>query len=267
MGKHTPYFELLEAQGMAGCPICRLVYKVTDRYLDAILYEAVLDPDVRAKLKGSRGFCDEHVEMLRRKPGRALGIALIYRDIIRSFAEATDAARFQGDTSPIRKLLGKTQHNVRVIEKLSASVDCPACGIGQGAADNYLDLLLAYLDDEQLYRAYAEGEGLCLPHFMHAIERADDREALRRLIEPQVVRYRRMLGDLDEFIRKRDYRFRHEKYGEEGDVWLRTMNTVVGGAGLGLSAKSGGRRTLEFGGGESQNVDAIPGLGYERHKV
>ena len=71
-GKHTPYFELVEAQEQAGCPICRLVYKATDRYLDSILYEAVLDPDVRSKLKESYGFCREHVAMLRGKPGRAL---------------------------------------------------------------------------------------------------------------------------------------------------------------------------------------------------
>jgi hypothetical protein len=52
-----------------------------------------------------------------------------------------------------------------------------------------------------------------------------------------------MLADLDEFIRKRDHRFRREKYGEEGDVWLRAMNAIVGGAGMGLSAESGGRRS------------------------
>ena len=56
------------------------------------------------------------------------------------------------------------------------------------------------------------------------------------------------LANLDEFIRKRDYRFRGESYGEEGDVWLRAMNAVVGGAGLGLSARSGGRPSLEEGG-------------------
>jgi len=52
-GKHTPFFELVDAQSQAGCPICRQVYKATDRYLDSLLYEAVLDPDVRAKLKDS----------------------------------------------------------------------------------------------------------------------------------------------------------------------------------------------------------------------
>jgi hypothetical protein len=246
MGKHTPYFELVDAQSMAGCPICRLVFKATDRYLDGILWEAVLDSDVRAKLKASQGFCGEHVDMLRRTPGRALGIALIYRDIIRVLAKKTDAALFQGDRSPWRRLLGKAHHSEQVVADLSATVPCPACKIGEQAADNYIDLLLAYVDDPQLAEAYAQGEGLCLPHFLQAIERAESQKMLEHLIGPQVARYRRMLDDLDEFIRKRDHRFRHEKYGEEGDVWLRTMNTIVGGAGLGLSAATGGRREADL---------------------
>ena len=250
MGKHTPYFELVEAQAMAGCPICRLVAKATDRYLDGLLWEAVLDPHVRAKLKGSQGFCAEHVAMLRRKPGRALGIALIYRDIVRDLIRSLEKAQFDSGGSPLKRLVGKSARNQGLIDDLSATVDCPACAIGQQSADNNLDLLLAYLDDERMYKAYASGEGLCLPHLIRAIERTDSAESLRRLVEPQAARYRRMLADLDEFIRKRDHRFRHEKYGEEGDVWLRTLNSIVGGAGLGLSAKSGGRRTAEFGGEE-----------------
>ena len=47
-GKHTPFFELLDAQAQPGCSICRMVDRATFQYLDAILYEAVLDPDVRA---------------------------------------------------------------------------------------------------------------------------------------------------------------------------------------------------------------------------
>lgn len=239
-GKHTPYFELVEAQEQAGCPICRLVHKATDRYLDSILYEAVLDPDVRLKLKESYGFCREHVGMLRCKPGRALGIALIYRDIIRAIALAPKLARRGTSRSLLRRLLGRAQRPV-VDGDVSVDWGCPACEVGRGAEDSYLDLLVAHLDDERLHAAYARGEGLCLSHLVGALEKAPDEESLQRLAEPQVARYRQMICDLDEFIRKRDHRFREEKYGDEGDVWLRAMNATVGGAGMGLSAKEGGR--------------------------
>lgn len=245
LGKHTPYFELFDAQSQAGCPICRLIRKATSRYLDSILYEAVLDPDVRAKLKAAQGFCAEHVEMLRHKPGSALGIALIYRDIIRSVSETADGARFGGGATLLSRLLGGRGNRPVLAARLAVDRPCPACEVGRGFERSYLDLLIAYLDDEEFYNAYAAGEGLCLPHLIGAIGRVRDEMLLDRLVRPQLERYLVMLRDLDEFIRKRDHRFRHEKYGEEGDVWLRAMNAIVGGAGMGLSARAGGRRSTD----------------------
>ena len=211
-GKHTPYFELVDAQSMAGCPICRLVYKATDRYLDALLYEAVLDPTVRDTLK----------ELLQTLGG----------------------ARVRS-----RRLLswGARRASSPTAERLSAARPCPACEIAATTERDYVSLLLAHLSDDALYAAYVAGEGLCLPHLVAAVRGARDADTLRRLVEPQAARYEHMLGELDEFIRKHDHRFADEKYGEEGDVWLRVMNAVVGGAGRGLSAKSGGRRSNDIG--------------------
>jgi len=162
LGKHMPYFELLEAQNKAGCPICRLVHRATDRYLDSLLYEAVLDPDVRAKLKDSQGFCREHVAMLGRKPGRALGIALIYRDILRSLVLELKAPRPNEGSfrERFRKLLPRRYR----LPALIAKARCPACVISQRHEDSYIELLLAHLDDEKLYESYTQGEGLCLKH-------------------------------------------------------------------------------------------------------
>jgi hypothetical protein len=215
--------------------------------LDGLLYEAVLDPDVRTKLKESQGFCPRHVEMLTRRPGRALGIALIYRDILRDMLKVLDRARYEGGRGAVARLLGRGEGGAALtVNRLTPDKPCPACGIGATAEENYLNLLLAHLDDDQLYDAYAAGEGLCLPHFLRALERVPDRETFERLVRPQAERYRLMMADLDEFIRKRDHRFTGEKYGEEGDVWLRVLNVVVGGAGRGLSAKSGGRRASDI---------------------
>jgi hypothetical protein len=247
--KHTPFFELVDAQAQAGCPICRLVHKATDRYLDSLLYEAVLDPSVRAKLKDSQGFCAEHVAMLQRRPGRALGVALIYRDTLRALLKTLDGASFAGTGSKLGRLF-RRRAELPTLARLSATRPCPACAIGATTEKDYVALLLAHLMDDKLYQAYAAGEGLCLPHFLAALrgaaERSEGAETLRRLVEPQAERYRRMLADLDEFIRKRDHRFADEKYGEEGDVWLRVMNAIIGGPGMGLSARSGGRRSADL---------------------
>ncbi len=247
-GKHTPYFELVDAQAQAGCPICRLVFKSCDRFLDAILYEATLDPKVRLDLKHSHGFCPEHVAMMRAKPGRALGSALIYRDALRMLTEALDASSLRPPTL-WQRLRGRRRDSDSGLEP---SRPCPACKIKASAAADYVGLLLAHLNDETLYAAYAAGDGLCLPHLRQALAGVQDAETLRLLAEPQVARYQGMLSDLDEYIRKRDHRFRSEKMGPEGDVWLRVMNAITGGAGLGMSARHGGRRSKDIGSGLSE---------------
>ena len=189
--------------------------------------------------------------MLRSHPGRALGIALIYRDIIRDLADSAEKERAGPRASRLTRLLGRESASRRGghgrVRHLEARAGCPACDVSQGAEAEYLDVLLAHLDDKKLYDAYADGEGLCLVHLLGALERCEDEATMQRLVVPQVVRYRLMLNDLDEFIRKRDHRFRGEKYGDEGDVWLRAMNVVVGGAGMGLSARWGGRRSHDLG--------------------
>lgn len=245
-GKHTPYFELRDAQAKAGCPICRLVFKSCDRFLDAILYEATLDPKVRLDLKQSHGFCAQHVEMMRAKPGRALGTALIYRDVLRMLIETLDAASDRRPTLGERLRMSKQNTTVKALTPTKA---CPACAIADKAAQDYVSLLLAHLSDSEMQEAYAAGDGLCLPHLRQAIDAAGDADMLHLLIEPQVARYTAMLNDLDEYIRKRDHRFRGEQMGPEGDVWLRVMNAITGGAGMGTSAEHGGRPSGDIGSG------------------
>ncbi|MFO7696588.1 MAG: DUF6062 family protein [Anaerolineae bacterium] len=244
-GKHTTFFELVDAQAKAGCPVCRLAYRSTDRYLDGLLYEAVLDPTVREKLKSSHGFCREHVTMLHGRPGRSLGVALIYESILRRVtgiaAEGTLEAGTLGD-----RLRGRPSTGAPLAQSLRPSEPCPACKIYEAAERNYTGLLASSIDDDRLAGPYAEGDGLCVPHLAMTLEQVRDEDTLQRIVQPQLTRYRTMLADLNEYIRKCDHRFRGEPFGPEGDVWLRAMNTMAGGAGMGLSADHGGRSSQDL---------------------
>ena len=244
--KHTPYFEMVDAQAKAGCPVCRLVYRTTDRYLDSLLYEAVLDPAVRDRLKYSHGFCREHVDMLRGKPGRSLGVALIYETILRRLTDIADQGRLE-QGSLMDRIKGQPRTGRSFEQALTAEERCPACLIQEKAVENCVEVLVTFIDDEKLYDAYVRGEGLCLPHLAATIARAQDEETLARLVRPQLARYRVMLDELSEYIRKHDHRFKGEAMGEEGDVWLRVMNAIAGGAGMGLSAKHGAHRARDIG--------------------
>lgn len=232
-GKHTPYFELVDAQRLSGCSVCRLVHHTTDRYLDSLLYESVLDPGLREKLKRSHGFCSEHVEMLRNHPGRSLGIALIYETLLRRVTDVMEEGKLEGG-SLRERIRGTGSPGRGLARRLTPDLPCPACLIKEQATQDNLELLIAFMEDDKLYEAYAEGEGLCLLHLAWAVSLVSEEATLQRLLQPQIARYRLLLEDLAEYIRKADHRFKHETLGPEGDVWLRVMNAITGGAGLGL---------------------------------
>jgi hypothetical protein len=89
-------------------------------------------------------------------------------------------------------------------------------------------VLLAGLSHEEMRAAVESSPGLCVPHFLLAIERGRDDAPRRYLIETQERRFKELLNDLEEFCRKHDYRFRGEGFGREGDSWIRAVKIMVG---------------------------------------
>ncbi len=59
------------------------------------------------------------------------------------------------------------------------------------------------------------------------------REALPRLLRLEVEMLQELRLALDEYIRKQDYRFRHEPLGEERDAPRRALAWAAGAEGLG----------------------------------
>src|SRR5579863_1343245 len=63
-GKHTVYYDLLDACKKGGCPICALALEAVARYLDATIYERVNDPRTRDAVVRARGYCNDHAWQL-----------------------------------------------------------------------------------------------------------------------------------------------------------------------------------------------------------
>ena len=76
--------------------------------------------------------------------------------------------------------------------------------------------------------AYESSDGLCLPHFRQALARVRDERVFEALINVQRVVWERLVSHLSEFIRKSDYRFQDESWGEERDAWLRAIAALTG---------------------------------------
>lgn len=217
------------------CPICRLVERKTHDHIDALLYENVNDIPTRDRLRAARGLCRTHAwEMAHMRDG--LGSAIIYKDVIDALRKELRAANYGGGGSLgsfARRLIGSSApagsaSSDRTARRLSPQAACPVCDTAQAMGDVYLEALLEHIGEEPFWEKYAPSGGICIPHIQRGLELARNEQGYRRLIEAQLRGMDALSAELDEFIRKTDYRFTEEEWGAERDSWLRAIEKVTG---------------------------------------
>ncbi len=198
--RHLAYFELRDALDAPGCPVCRLAEEAVEAAQRSLLHENVNDPGVRAGLARSGGFCREHAWRLRQHRD-LLGVAILHRDLV---------SRFRDGLAP----------------NGPARSRCPACTERDETARAAIGILAQGFSDPEIRRRFEASDGLCRDHFEWARAAWGARPA--GLEAAQAACLARLVGQLDELIRKHDYRFSDEPVGEEGDSALRGIAAVSG---------------------------------------
>ena len=214
--------ELREAMDGHGCPLCRLAATAERNFVDSLNYERVLDLKTRDALKASRGLCGRHTRQWQDLQGSALSMAIVYRVSI------LDLLRDTENLTP-SKILRRGKDAAHLAQTLAPREPCLVCEIGGGTAQRFADLLLKDLPDSELQTRLQACGGLCLPHLHLALTRSGAGKHYHLLIDVHREAWHTLMGELDEFIRKNDYRFQHEKLSAaEADAWLRALDTLVG---------------------------------------
>lgn len=254
-----PYYrEIREALGQSGCAFCRMLIRDADRYLDSVLWELVNDSQVRAELNLARGYCQQHGWMLVRSGG-ALGVAIMMDDVLKTLLDvmSSNAVGPRAD-SVFKNVLsvlqredvappGRGQQKERapqetagLVAALSPQTSCPACARLAPREKSYAKVLMSHLEGPNaLGELYDASDGLCLAHFRLALANTPSPASAQSLVDLQRSVWERLEGELSEFIRKNDHRFRHEKFGEEKDSWRRALEAVSGPQPLAQSARQG----------------------------
>ncbi len=219
--KTTPYFELRDALLAGGCPLCRLGNRAASHYIESALYEGMTNPPLRNRLRAAQGLCRRHAWEMTRMRASVLGTALVYRDVINDLIAALEPAAEAG---------GGFLRGRRASPALpTPALPCPACEIGDEEASRAGEVLRQHLADPEIATAYRQAGGLCLPHLRLLLDRAHGAQAAT-LRAWQLAAYQDLRGQLDELIRKHDYRFQGEPIGPEADAWQRAVARVVGEA-------------------------------------
>lgn len=199
----SAYQELKALMAMGGCPMCRAGAQSGRRFLDSLLFESVTDPDIRAKLESSLGFCAEHHRLMLTFPGERLGVAIIEQALLKEALRRLKSGPGRGRRSGWRGLMGSQP------DEPMSSEPCPACRQEADAADRVLSVLLQHLAGD-LDQPLLQAGGLCWPHLAGALARRPDAATQAALIAVHEAAWGQIVTDLGEFIRKRDHRFRHE---------------------------------------------------------
>ena len=215
--RHTHVHELLAALDLAGCPLCRLSTRSVIEYFATLGYEQVNDVDLRDELRAGGGFCQRHAWLFHEAGGNRLGVAIIYRDLLGYLRQGVERGR--PGAGLFQRLAGKPRPAAR---------PCAACRIERDAEQRYRAALLEHLAAEDVQARYAASEGLCLDHLRRALEQEPGGAAPRFLRLDMAGRLDRQLADLDEYIRKHDYRFRHEGLEAEREAPRQAVRRVVG---------------------------------------
>jgi len=211
-----------------GCPLCVLIERAERKAIDHFLYDQVNDIRRRDALRASRGLCLPHTAMLAE--GRsALGVAILSRDILRAMtAELEASSNGKGGLGGLMSFLGGASGaGAQLAGRIEPQTGCPMCAERPRLETPLIAGLLHNLRDPEFAAAFDTSGGLCRVHLANALRAADAADA-RDLAARQAAIWRRLEADLDEFIRKHDYRFQGEVFEDERDVWRRALQASSG---------------------------------------
>ncbi len=199
---HLPEIALEEALQNGQCALCWLAHRQVLRRVDTLLNEHVTDPQWRQALREGHGFCAHHAHIVLSR-ANVLSLALIAEDLLSSIPIASPSKRS------------------------AATCRCQLCEARAHDTLRSAKLLAQLLNDEQWRTRYEASEGLCLPHLRQVLQ-VSTGGVHAWLVASETHRWNTLRRHLQEVIRKHDYRFQHEPWGEETSSWRRAFQKLFG---------------------------------------
>ncbi len=196
---------------MAECALCKLVARSVSRSIHTLAAEFVNDTQTRIKLRESRGFCSGHSRLILDHLD-PVAVSILYLDL----TEVTHDL-WSGIRKPV--------NTPRLFGKAAKAASCPPCVTANEASLRFCGALAAALSQADVWNAVESNRWICVSHseLIQKLARPPESQRLRLL---EMKNLKNLQAELEEIIRKNDYRFRGEVWGKEKDAWIRAINKL-----------------------------------------
>ncbi len=217
-------FESSAADHALGCPFCRLYNKLEQDELDLILGASMMEPDIRLRTN-EEGFCPTHFTMMLRRPKR-LPLALLLE------SHLTEQRDNLGRGS---LFMGKSGE--KAAKKFTTLRDsCYICSrIGHNFNLMVETAALLWENDEAFREKTLAQPFFCLSHFGDFVTAAKARlprrefaDFYKTLAEKQGAFMDALSADVSWFVKKFDYRYEEEPWGNAKDAPERAVAFLNG---------------------------------------
>ena len=241
-GRHSRDAALLQAAfHHEGCPVCRVVLENMDLAMDTWNYEGFTDVEYRQLLARIRGFCPLHTWQLAER-NNSFQLAVVYKEILEDMLDTMRTPHTSGNGYQheggdwlvgLRRLFqGEPAPSPQETDHLYDA--CPFCRTRAELEERVVGRLGELLRDEHMLALLRDSTGLCRVHFLDAMhEVAIHTPSLQQaLFKCQRGCLQRSFAEIQEQIRKHDYRFSQEPHGEEMTAWRRAAELCAGNPGV-----------------------------------
>jgi len=216
--------RVVEAFSSNGCPLCAILRRDE---LDS-LYQWVGQSGENAKSSGrinqlldAGGFCNYHFwrfeEMSTHYAIANIGVQLIEKLL--------ETLRTDKQIYPANAL----KHREKISDAWFA--ECPLCFELREKEGGYIEELLVILKNQEGKLVYENSRGLCIPHYVKALNYIEDDSLMNFLYETEINQLEKIKTNAASFVSKRYPPLRWRQTEDEKKSWFRAIEKIAGRCG------------------------------------
>ena len=229
------------------CPFCFIRRNLEQHAIDFTLGPGAsyMEDDIRAQTDKA-GFCREHYRQMF-VYGNRLGSALIMETHLKKMSTELKKQMDHYSSGSKPSLVGRLRRTGGPGETEKNNVSAwiswqlGSCYICEQINQNYERYLATFFDlfkknESEFIDLLTKAKGYCIPHFGDLLESAQrylnekEQKRLREILFPQMENsLERMIGDVDWFQKKFDYRFKDAEWKNSKDAVQRAMQMAGSG--------------------------------------